>query len=82
MGAHLRRFHILQQQGRWQEALQQIQVTRSCTRDWLNEPLRALDEFLGPQNGPQLTIPLSPTDRCSQRAPATAGRYRQDDRIA
>ena len=30
MEEHLRRFHILQQEGRWQEALQQIQVTLSC----------------------------------------------------
>ena len=72
MEAHLRRFHILHQQGRWQEALQQILVTLSCTTDRLNEPLRALDEFLGSQDGPRLTIPLPLTDRCSQRAHATA----------
>ena len=52
MEEHLRRFHILQQEGRWQEALQQIQVTLSCTTDLLNESLRVLDEFLEPQDGP------------------------------
>lgn len=48
MEEHLRRFQTLQQEGRWQEALQQIQVTLSCTTDLLNESLRVLDEFLEP----------------------------------
>ncbi len=49
MEEHHRRFQTLQQEGRWQEALQQVQVTLSCATDLLNESLRVLDEFLEPQ---------------------------------
>lgn len=41
---HHRRFQSLYQEGRWEEALQQIQVTLSCAADLLNESLRILDE--------------------------------------
>ena len=41
-----RRFQTLQQEGRWEEALQQIHVTLSTATDLLNESLRALDEAL------------------------------------
>lgn len=69
MEEHLRRFHILQQEGRWQEALQQIQVTLSCTTDLLNESLRVLDEFLEPQDGPATDDSPPLTERYSSLAP-------------
>jgi hypothetical protein len=43
---HHRRFQSLYQEGRWEEALQQIHVTLSCASDLLNESLRILDETL------------------------------------
>lgn len=46
MEEHHRRFQTFQQEGRWQEALQQIHVTLSCATDLLNESLRVLDEAL------------------------------------
>lgn len=44
MDEHHRRFQTLYQEGRWEEALQQIHVTLSCAADLLNESLRVLDE--------------------------------------
>ena len=43
---HHRRFQTLHQEGRSEEALQQIHVTMSCAADLLNESLRVLDEAL------------------------------------
>ena len=43
---HHRRFQSLYQEGRREEALQQIHVTLSCAADLLNESLRILDEVL------------------------------------
>ena len=43
---HHRRFQTLHQEGRWEEALQQIHITLSCATDLLNESLRILDEAL------------------------------------
>ena len=43
---HHRRFQSLYQEGRREEALQQIHVTLSCAADLLNESLRILDEAL------------------------------------
>jgi len=50
MDEHHRRFQILHQEGRWEEALQQIHVTLSCAADLLTESLRVLDEALESQN--------------------------------
>jgi hypothetical protein len=36
MDEHHRRFQTLHQEGRWEEALQEIQVTLSCAADLLN----------------------------------------------
>ena len=44
MDEHHRRFQTLYQEGRWEEALRQIQVTLNCAADLLNESLRVLDE--------------------------------------
>ena len=45
-----RRFHTLQQEGRWEEALHQIHVTMSCAADLLKESLRVLDESIESHN--------------------------------
>ena len=50
MDEHHRRFQTLHQEGKWEEALQQIHVTLSCAADLLNESLRVLDEALETQN--------------------------------
>ena len=47
---HHRRFQALHQEGRWEEALQQIHVTLICAADLLNESLRVLDEALETHN--------------------------------
>jgi hypothetical protein len=63
MEEHHRRFQAFQQEGRWEEALQQIHVTLSCATDLLNESLRVLDEAIATQSQP-------PADR-SPFPPAT-----------
>ena len=50
MEEHHHRFQTLQQEGRWEEALQQIHVTLSCATDLLTESLRVLDEALETHN--------------------------------
>ena len=50
MDAHHRRFQTLHQEGRWEEALQQIHVILSCATDLLNESLRVLEEALDGHN--------------------------------
>lgn len=50
MEEHHRRFQTFQQEGRWEEALQQIHVTLSCATDLLNESLRVLDEAIAAHN--------------------------------
>ncbi len=50
MDEHHRRFQTLHQEGRWEEALQQIHITMSCAADLLNESLRVLDEALDDHN--------------------------------
>jgi hypothetical protein len=41
-----RRFQDLQREGRWQEAMQQFQVTLVCASDLLNHSLTVLDDIL------------------------------------
>jgi hypothetical protein len=50
MDEHHRRFQTLHQEGKWEEALQQIHVTLNCAADLLNESLRVLDETLETHN--------------------------------
>jgi|GEM_PF-1181113 len=50
MEEHHRRFQSFQQDGRWEEALQQIHVTLGCAADLLNESLRVLDEAIETHN--------------------------------
>lgn len=50
MDEHHRRFQTLHQEGRWEEALQQIHITMSCAADLLNESLRVLEEALDGHN--------------------------------
>ena len=61
MEEHHRRFQTFQQEGRWEEALQQIHVTLSCATDLLNESLRVLDEAIATHgNIPSNDSPLPP----------------------
>jgi hypothetical protein len=53
-----RRFQTLHQEGRWEEALQQIHVTLSCATDLLNESLRVLDEACKEATTAFPTVPL------------------------
>ena len=63
MDEHHRRFQTLHQEGRWEEALQQIHVTMSCAADLLNESLRVLDETIETHNHTldDRSVPPSPT---------------------
>ena len=59
---HHRRFQTFHQEGRWEEALQQIHITLSCATDLLSESLRVLDEALDACNPPSDgDSPPSPT---------------------
>ena len=46
MEEHHRRFQTLHQDGRWEEALQEIHVTLCCAADLLNESLQVLETAL------------------------------------
>jgi hypothetical protein len=48
-----RRFQALQRDGRWQEAMQQFQVTLTCASDLLNHSLAILDGMLAKQRLPE-----------------------------
>lgn len=64
MEEHHRRFQTFQQEGRWEEALQQIHVTLSCAADLLNESLQVLDEAIAthyPSSAGDATPPPSTT---------------------
>jgi len=63
MDEHHRRFQTFHEEGRWEEALQQIHVTLSCASDLLNESLRVLDEALEAHNhtSAERSIPPSTT---------------------
>ncbi|HEX2056482.1 MAG TPA: hypothetical protein VHF07_08310 [Nitrospiraceae bacterium] len=41
-----RRFQVLQQEGRWPEAMQQFQVTLGCASDLLNESVALLQRLV------------------------------------
>ena len=56
MDEHHRRFQTLHQEGRWEEALQEIQVTLSCAADLLNESLQVLEKAL--DGYPAVPLPL------------------------
>jgi hypothetical protein len=56
MDEHHRRFQTLHQEGRWEEALQEIQVTLSCAADLLNESLQVLEKAL--DGCPAVPLPL------------------------
>ena len=50
MDEHHRRFQTLHQEGRWEEALQQIHITLRCAADLLNDSLRVLEDTLDGHN--------------------------------
>ena len=56
MDEHHRRFQTLHQEGRWEEALQEIHVTLSCAADLLNESLRVLEETI--DGYPAVPLPI------------------------
>ena len=60
MDEHHRRFQALHQEGRLEEALQQIHVTLSCAADLLNESLRVLDETLETHHQAPINRPTPP----------------------
>ena len=45
-----RKFRVLQQEGRWPEAMQQFHVTLSCASDVLTESLQLLERVLEARN--------------------------------
>ena len=62
---HHRRFQSLYQEGRWEEALQQIHVTLGCAADLLNESLRILDEALDEAIATPPIVPRPPSTTTS-----------------
>ena len=62
MDEHHRRFQTFHQEGKWEEALQQIHVTLSCAADLLNESLRVLDEALETHNHTPSDVSTPPVD--------------------
>lgn len=62
MDEHHRRFQTFQQEGRWQEALQEIHVTLSCAADLLNESLQVLEKTLDDYPAAPLPLPQPHSD--------------------
>jgi hypothetical protein len=59
MYEHHRRFQTLHQEGRWEEALQQIHITLCCAADLLNESFRVLEETrMATTTPPTIPLPL------------------------
>jgi hypothetical protein len=56
MDDHHRRFQTLHQEGKWEEALQEIHVTLSCAADLLNESIQVLEKAL--DGYPAVPLPL------------------------
>jgi hypothetical protein len=56
MEEHHRRFQTLNQEGKLEEALQEIHVTLSCAADLLHESVRVLEEAL--DGYPTVPLPL------------------------
>lgn len=62
MEEHHRRFQTLHQEGKFEEALQEIQVTLSCAADLLNESLQVLEEVLDDYPAVPLPFPQPHND--------------------
>ena len=58
-----RRFLVLQEEGRSDEAMQQFQVTLSCASDLLNESLQILERVLAEQQHAEQDRSVSPDDK-------------------
>ncbi|CAI4032015.1 hypothetical protein DNFV4_02440 [Nitrospira tepida] len=58
-----RRFLVLQEEGRSEEAMQQFQVTLSCASDLLNESLQILERVLAEQQRAEQDPSDSPGDK-------------------
>lgn len=57
-----RKFRALQASGRWQEALQQFQITLSCASDLLNHSLTMLEKIMADQQRDLRRPPEAPPD--------------------
>jgi hypothetical protein len=58
-----RRFLVLQEEGRSDEAMQQFQVTLSCASDLLNESLQILERVLAEQQRAEQDRSDAPDDK-------------------
>ena len=56
-----RKFQVLQQEGRWPEAMHQFHVTLSCASDVLSESLQLLERVLEAQSR-RGSSPPTPSD--------------------
>jgi len=68
-----RRFQVLQEEGHWQEALQQFQVTLSCASDLLNHSLAVLEQVLSARRKAAQTTTLSVDHAADHRQPPPPG---------
>ena len=57
-----RRFQSLQLEGKWEEAMEQFQVTLVCASDLLNHSLTVLDDILAKRRPPELPSSSSSPD--------------------
>ena len=57
---HHRKFQVLHEEGRLDEAMMQFHVTLSCASDVLNDALRLLDDMLVAHHQAALLDPPSP----------------------
>jgi len=57
-----RRFQVLQQEGRLQEAMQQFQVTLGCASDLLNDSLSVLEQLLTERRNAPIRPDRNPPD--------------------
>lgn len=56
-----RRFQVLQQEGKWAEAMQQFQTTMHCASDLLNDSLKLLERVIEThQQPPPGSSPANP----------------------
>jgi hypothetical protein len=57
---HHRRFQVMHDEGRLDEAMRQIQITLTCAADLLNDSLRLLDQTLDMHGRTLAQSPIRP----------------------
>jgi hypothetical protein len=57
---HHRRFQVMHDEGRLDEAMRQIRITLTCAADLLNDSLRLLDQTLDTHNRTLAQSPIRP----------------------